>query len=170
MSGELVRTAKGLALTVRYGNKPGKTFIGGADDLDKLTKKAGDHMFASAQPYRYAEYLVDSKRFDDAEAFIPPLARKGLSPDRARGYVAWGLLFLNQGNLSAAVGKLHEAVRLDPHYPSAHGWLAIAQDLLGYEEGARDNAVAMLGTLSGADRKYIDPIHLRIAPPDLHNA
>ena len=165
VSGELVRTAKGLALTVRYGNKPGKTFTGGADDLDKLAKKAGDHMFAAAQPYRYAEYLINSRRFDDAGKFIPPLARNGLSRDRARGYVAWGLFYLAQGDLAAAVGKLREAVRLDPHYPSAHGWLAIAQNFLGHEEGARDNAVAMLGTLSGADRKYLDPIHLRIAPP-----
>jgi tetratricopeptide (TPR) repeat protein len=166
VSGELVRTATGLALTVRYGDKPGKTFTGDADAIDDLAKKAGDHMFASAQPYRYAEYLVDSQRFDEAKKFIPPLAHKGVPRDRARANVAWGLLYLRQGNVQRAIVKLHEALRLDPKSPVAHGWLANAEGFLGHEEKDRANAEALLRAMSsGTGRKDFDPIHLRIGPP-----
>jgi tetratricopeptide (TPR) repeat protein len=56
ISGEVYRTATGIALTARAGSN-GATFTGAENDLDSLVQKGAEHVFESTQPYRYANYL-----------------------------------------------------------------------------------------------------------------
>jgi hypothetical protein len=52
VSGDLVHTPKGLALTVRYGDAPGTTTEGSAADLDRLIGLTAEHVYAAARPKR----------------------------------------------------------------------------------------------------------------------
>jgi tetratricopeptide (TPR) repeat protein len=56
ISGEVYRTATGIAVTTRAGAN-GATFAGAEGDLDTLVQKGAEHVFESTQPYRYANYL-----------------------------------------------------------------------------------------------------------------
>jgi hypothetical protein len=56
ISGEVYRTATGIAVTARAGAN-GATFTGAEGDLDALVQKSAEHVFESTQPYRYANYL-----------------------------------------------------------------------------------------------------------------
>ncbi|MEJ1967126.1 MAG: hypothetical protein WDN03_00605 [Rhizomicrobium sp.] len=73
VSGELVHTAKGLAVTVRYDGRPGVTAEGPADGLDTLIQTAAENMFAAVRPLRFADYLSSHNRIPEALA----LARGG---------------------------------------------------------------------------------------------
>src|SRR5665213_1698214 len=57
MSGEIFRTADGIAVTARAGGEEGATFTGKEGDLDALVQKAAEHVYDITQPYRYANYL-----------------------------------------------------------------------------------------------------------------
>jgi hypothetical protein len=57
MSGEIFRTADGIAVTARAGGEEGATFTGKESDLDALVQKAAEHVYEVTQPYRYANYL-----------------------------------------------------------------------------------------------------------------
>ena len=68
ITGEVVRTAAGLAVTARAGADPGATFQGAETDIDKLTQQAAEAIYAQTQPYRYAVYLASSGRQAEALA------------------------------------------------------------------------------------------------------
>src|SRR5665213_484285 len=57
MSGEIFRTADGIAVTARAGGEEGATFTGRESELDALVQKAAEHVYEVTQPYRYANYL-----------------------------------------------------------------------------------------------------------------
>jgi tetratricopeptide (TPR) repeat protein len=57
ISGEVYRTASGIAVTARTGGEAGATFQGAEGDLDVLVQKAAEHVYEVTQPYRYANYL-----------------------------------------------------------------------------------------------------------------
>ena len=57
ISGEVYRTATGIAVTARSGSNTGATFTGADSDLDALVQKAAEHVYSQTQPTRYANYL-----------------------------------------------------------------------------------------------------------------
>jgi tetratricopeptide (TPR) repeat protein len=132
VTGDLVHTDKGLALTVRYGAQPGVTEE--AQDLPTLIEKSAEHVYASARPYRYVEYLTGKRRYAEALTIIPDLAAQGSPQDRALAYLSWGTIFCRQFKCYDAVGKYREAVRLDTDNPVAHAWLSAAESNVGHEE------------------------------------
>ena len=57
ISGEVYRTAGGIAVTARTSGEPGATAQGPESDLDALVQKAAEHVYEVTQPYRFANYL-----------------------------------------------------------------------------------------------------------------
>ena len=57
ISGEVFRTAAGIAVTARASGEAGASFAGTEADLDALVQKAAEHVYEVTQPYRYANYL-----------------------------------------------------------------------------------------------------------------
>jgi Tfp pilus assembly protein PilF len=57
ISGEVYRTADGIAVTARTSQDEGATFTGKEADLDNLIQQAAEHVYEVTQPYRYANYL-----------------------------------------------------------------------------------------------------------------
>jgi len=162
VSGDLVHTAKGLALTVRYGSGAGITAQD--SDLDKLIETSAEHIYASARPYRYAEYLARHKRYAEAQAIIPALAKQGSAQDRAVAYSTWASLYSFEGDMTRAAQMGREAVRLDPENPVARAWLSAAESNLGHDEPAYLNAQASIDYWHGAAIAGLDADEAAMLP------
>jgi tetratricopeptide (TPR) repeat protein len=134
VSGDLVHTPKGLALTVRYGDAPGATEEGDASDLDGLIEKAAEHIYASARPLRFAEYLGRSNRHAEAEAIIIPLAASGSAEQRALAYISWSDFSFDDGDLYSGLEKADLATRIDPSNAAAWYALSSIASNLAHEE------------------------------------
>jgi tetratricopeptide (TPR) repeat protein len=121
VGGDLVQTpGGGLALTVRGDGLPPKTFPGGAGDLDKLTTKAAEYVYGSSQPLKFAVYLGNENRSEDALKFIPiAFAQATDDVQRSRLANTWGNVFYSQNKPAEAVKKYRLAIALD-----GSNWLA----------------------------------------------
>ena len=58
ISGEVIETPGGLALTARVGSQPGRRFVNTAGDLDALIAQGAELIYERTQPYRHAVYLT----------------------------------------------------------------------------------------------------------------
>jgi tetratricopeptide (TPR) repeat protein len=110
VTGEVIRTAAGVAVTARLGDAPPQTFEGPQSDLDGLAQKAAEAIYRANQPYRYAEYLDQHGRVPEAFAVISELAANGPRSERGWAYNQWGSLDLNEhGDVRAARTHLLKA-------------------------------------------------------------
>jgi tetratricopeptide (TPR) repeat protein len=155
VTGDLVRTAKGYALTVRVGAQPGATSQGA--DFDALAQQGAEHIFAVARPLRYAEYLAHSGRAAESEAIALPFAGSGNPHDRALAYSALALAAEVKGDELDMLAKSREAVRLDPDNPAAMGWLTSAESDFDHEENALNDAIAVIPLWHGSEAAGLDP-------------
>jgi hypothetical protein len=124
ISGEVYRTASGVAVTARSGSDTGATFTGAESDLEALLQRAAEHIYSRTQPYRYANYL-DRNR--DPVGLAERLARAGAiyqrlaqGPDRVeRAWAYFGLAgqasFLRQRHL--ALAYFRKAAATAPELP-----------------------------------------------------
>src|ERR1700722_13939261 len=62
ISGEIWRTEKGIALTVRTSRNSSLEFAGRESDLGALLERAAESVYGQTQPYRYAIYLTSHGR------------------------------------------------------------------------------------------------------------
>ena len=135
VAGDLVRTVKGFALTIRYGDQPGNTVEGG--DLIKLIDPASERLYRAGRPLRYADYLAERGRYGEAEAIVVPLAGSGSVRDRALAYVSWGTLLFRERNPYGEEEKSLLAVQLDP--ANAAAWFQV--DAGAYNAGNGEEAL-----------------------------
>ena len=104
VTGEVVRTATGIAVTARLGDAPPKSFAGPESDFDNLARQAAEAVYRGSQPYRYAQYVAAQGRTAEALAVISDLATNGPPSERGWAYTEWGTLDLNgRGGLPAAI-------------------------------------------------------------------
>jgi tetratricopeptide (TPR) repeat protein len=149
ISGEIVRTEKGFAVTARAGTERGRTFAGG--DLDTLLDKAAEGIFADTQPYLYGVYLTSHGRNAESRVVLSALARSDASPSE-RAWAYSGLLYGDENDLSAERWG-RAAVALDPNLMLAHNNLSAVAFRLGHSElGYREALAAMRLAENGADR------------------
>jgi tetratricopeptide (TPR) repeat protein len=114
ISGEVVYTTAGLAVTARAAANPGATFQGAETDIDKLTQQAAEAIYAQTQPYRYAVYLASSGRQDEALAAYIRLAGSGTPEDRAWAYTGWAEILFGRNQAKQALDLATKALALDP--------------------------------------------------------
>jgi tetratricopeptide (TPR) repeat protein len=138
IDGDLIETsAGGLALTVRGNSVPPKTFSAGSTDLDKLTVAAAEYVYSKSQPARWATYLTNMERFDEAVQFARNAMASADSAERPKLLNTWSIAILSSGgSVREALELVRAAVKLQPDHWSAH--VNIQNDLmiLGDEEGA----------------------------------
>jgi tetratricopeptide (TPR) repeat protein len=108
VSGEVLKTPSGFALTARIGGAPPQTFTGAESDFDGLAQKAAEAVYRQSQPYRFAEYLDRHGRSEEAFQVISDLAANGPASERGWAYAFWSLLDVNDhGDVASA--RLHAA-------------------------------------------------------------
>ena len=110
ISGEVVRTAKGYAVTARVGAAGGETFEG--PDLDPLLDKAAEHIMDSTQPYLYAVWLSSSGRTEEGERRMVALSESDAPPSERAWAYAGLAANVPDGRLAMRYGR--EGIRLKP--------------------------------------------------------
>ncbi|HEX4098301.1 MAG TPA: hypothetical protein VHX64_16365, partial [Caulobacteraceae bacterium] len=109
VTGEIVEVPEGISVTARMGDQPPQTFTGPVSSFDDLARRAAEAVFGASQPYRYAEYLDQNKRWPEAFRVISNLARNGPPSEQGWAYGDWALMdVVDHGDVASA--RLHAAL------------------------------------------------------------
>jgi tetratricopeptide (TPR) repeat protein len=106
VTGEVMVTSTGIAVTARTGDAPPDTFAGPAADFDVLAAKAAEAVYRESQPYRFTEYLEEQGRIDEALKVVSDLAVNGPRSERGWAYSKWAVMTLNDLGDAAAARRL----------------------------------------------------------------
>jgi len=149
ISGELVRTPAGLAVTARADASPGRRFQGAEADIDKLVDQAAEAVYADTQPYRYAVYLASIGHKEQALAAFARLATSGRPVERAWAYTGWASLLWKDYKFRQAAAVARKALAIDPHLQSAEVFLTSSVYQLGRLEEAVEGSRRIVASLKG---------------------
>jgi tetratricopeptide (TPR) repeat protein len=151
IEGDLVETASGgLALTVRGNSVAARTFDGSVTELDKLTTRAAEYVYSKSQPARWASYLLNVGRNDEAIAFCRTAFGGVRSEDRPYLLNAWANGIQNTGgSVEESLNLYRAALKLKPDYWVGHNNVMNALWLLGQEEAAWQAGEAMRDIAGG---------------------
>ena len=140
VSGDIVRTPDGrVAVTARVGDTPGEIETGPEADLDALTQKAAESVFAASQPYRYGVWLGENDRGPDGVTYYRRLiARQGPSPERSWDDNGLAQELYNLGDYPGALAAARAAIADDPGSPLGFLVLAEFQLAAGQSQAAHD--------------------------------
>lgn len=156
ISGELVLTGTGLALTARVGANPGRRFVGGAGDLDALVTEAAELIYEQTQPYRYSMYLnFDPGSAAERYAVLRRLSRDPSPVERKWAFNGLAVDRRNQGDIHGSIVMAKKAISIDPKMQPAYANLALAYRLLGRDQESVD-AANQLQRLPVSDE--LDPV------------
>jgi tetratricopeptide (TPR) repeat protein len=138
IEGDLVETPTGgLALMVRGNGVPSKTFSGSAMELEKLTTQAAEHVYSKSQPGRWASYLQNVGRNEEAIAFCRAAFNSASKDDQPYLLNVWANSIANSGGSQREALTLYRAaLRIKPDYWIAYNNIINALWVLGDEEGA----------------------------------
>lgn len=136
ISGEIMRTPRGIALTSRVGEQPGRTFVSATGDLDDPMQRAAETVYAATQPYRYAVYLSQNGRTDEAVATFRRISENGSLNERAWAWIGLAGQAGATGDFRRAAAFSRQGLALNPDL--AAGWLLLAgaEQTLGRDEQA----------------------------------
>ena len=134
ITGEVIRTPGGLAVTARAGAAAGRTYAGPEANLDQLIQQAAGSVYAHTQPYRWAVYLASTGRRSEAMAAFARIAASGAAQDRPWAYAGWSTVLIQAGEPEAAAEKARTALRLDPNLIPASPALLQSESNLDHQQ------------------------------------
>jgi tetratricopeptide (TPR) repeat protein len=114
LSGEIVRTATGVVLTVRAGTNGADSAEGPETEMDSLIKRAAESVYRLTQPYRYAVYLNNHGRLTEGIAIDRDLAARGPLEDRPWAYLGIGNWSAPSVGIDEGLGLLRRGLALEP--------------------------------------------------------
>jgi len=141
-SGEIFRTADGIAVTARTSGEEGATFTGKESDLDALVQRSAEHVYEVTQPYRYANYLDRNYNPNGAAQRVAKATqiyrRLIAGDDRKEQAWAWNGLATLQFNFYADNRKsswyYRKALAADPDFTLVYFASSARNGPLGQEE------------------------------------
>lgn len=157
ITGEVYRPAPGkVTVAVRAGSRAAVSLTGRADEIESLITQAAEAVYAQTQPFRYANHLRNTGRYDAAIALFRHMSSRGSAHDRAWAEAGLAYTYLLVGDARAATEAGEKATRLDPDLPAA--WLnrAAADYARGDSEAFLANNRRALAALQGKPRS-IEP-------------
>ncbi len=111
ITGEVVRTPAGIAVTARAGEATGRRFEGAEADIDSLVSRAAEAIYAQTQPYRYAVWRSSHGHEAEALGQFQWLARHGPAQDQPWAYAAWSTALQFRGDFEGAATVVREGQR-----------------------------------------------------------
>jgi tetratricopeptide (TPR) repeat protein len=153
ITGEIVRTTGGVAVTARAGRTTGHRFVGADADIDKLIDEAAEAIYGDTQPYRYAVWLSAHGHRGEALATYTRLARSGPVEDRAWAYVGWATMLFQEGRFAEAASNAENALKLNPKLHSGYPILGLSLYNLGRDQAAVDQGRREIALLES--RRFI---------------
>ncbi len=150
ITGEVFRTASGLAIAARGGGDGGAMVTGKDADLDKLLEQTAEAIYKRTQPYRYAIYVESHGKIAEASAILQHLTVEGGSArDRAWAYLGAGVLKRLDGDWYGDADDERAAIALVPDFALAHVNLENDYATLGHDEAALATGQGTLRLLQG---------------------
>ncbi|HEX3432358.1 MAG TPA: hypothetical protein VHT03_15895 [Rhizomicrobium sp.] len=119
ITGEIYHTPGGIAVTAR-AQDAGETFTGNESGLDTLLQKAAESIYSKTQPYRYAAFLGEVGRDQEAMSALRRLAADANPAERAWALSLLGNLYMIYRTPEEALATLRAGVAADP--ANAHAW------------------------------------------------
>jgi len=117
VSGEIYRTAEGIALTVRAGANPSQTFKGGEADLDTLMDKAANALLKETQPFVFMDFLARRGDVSSSFALAQKLTVVGSAPDRSLAYTNMANILVIEGKFRESIVPYARSIALAPDDP-----------------------------------------------------
>lgn len=102
-----------VSLTIRADGVRGRTFVGPESEMPRLITEAAEYIYGRFEPQLFSSYLLQTQRYEDAEAFIPA-AYAGHPASRGPLAYNWGILLATLGRPAEAVEKLRLALEAMP--------------------------------------------------------
>jgi tetratricopeptide (TPR) repeat protein len=162
ITGEIYRTAAGIAVTARAGSDASPTFTGGESEFGKLIAQAAESVYRSTQPYRYAVYLASHGRIAEAQPILQDLIETGTPEDRSWAYVGLSIQPEKEGDIERAAAMMRQAVDAEPDNVVAWSDLSNDEGDLQHEErslaAGRQAAALIAGGSDAALNPYFRPV------------
>jgi tetratricopeptide (TPR) repeat protein len=136
ITGEAVRTPRGIRLTVRAGGSPGFSVEGPEADLDKLVQQSAEHIYGQTQPYQFSKWLEYHGRPDEALKVARNLALNGTPEEQVWAEAAVCDLLTFVGDSKGAARACNRALALNPDSTVSATNLAPAEILAGHDGAA----------------------------------
>ena len=157
IGGEIVETAKGIALTARVGTDGSPTVTGAEADMDAMLQRLAEQVYRTTQPYRYTVWLEIQRRYAEAMAILKPLAASGAAGERAWAYDNWAVNTMLRESERAGLALLRRGLALDlDHYLLAAN-IAGSENRLGRAEESLRDFQAALALVAAHGRDYMLP-------------
>jgi tetratricopeptide (TPR) repeat protein len=134
ISGDVYRTAKGIAVIVRTSGHAGAAFQGSENNLAALMDHAAESVYRQTQPFRYGVHLLNYNRFAEADKVLSDLALNGPDSERPWAYANWMYTALAKGDFATAIARARAGAALDPGNALAQGNAAAAEAAAGHDE------------------------------------
>jgi tetratricopeptide (TPR) repeat protein len=165
VSGEITRTATGIAVTTRIGGDGGATLTGAETDLDTLMQGNAEHVFRVIQADRYARYLIFPRpgappRYEEARAVLNQLLAEGSPAEKSWAWGGLGNLANIQGDYRGAAAAARKAIAADPDNILFYNNLASVEVALSHSEGALSAARSSVRLLEQGPRPEIIPAYV----------
>jgi tetratricopeptide (TPR) repeat protein len=139
ISGEIIQTGMGLALTARVSGKPGQRFASPTGDLDALVVQGADLIYRNTQPYRHAVFLGnDPKRAPEREALLKRLTADPSPMERKWAFNGLSVDHRERGDFKGAIAMAQRALAIDPKMIPSMNNVASAHGLLGHDQALVD--------------------------------
>ncbi|HEY8950564.1 MAG TPA: hypothetical protein VIM56_16895 [Rhizomicrobium sp.] len=154
ISGDIYRSAKGIAVVVRTSGSAGVSFEGVESNLNGLMDRAAGAVYHQTQPFRYAVYLLNHGRFAETDQVIGDLVANGPDSEKPWAYAIWMYPALAKKDLATAIARARTGAALDPHNLLAQVNVAQIEAIAGHAEQQLqfDHAAKAASAAGGGDQ------------------
>jgi len=170
ITGEVYRTASGIAVTARDGSEAGVTFTGPESDLDGLMQQAAEHVYSVTQPFRYANYLdrdLNAPDIADRAARASVIYRQLIAgpnvQEQAWGWYGLGYIEADlKSNYPASLPFFQKAIAVNPDFTLGNYNMATMGSGVSHHEAALSAALKAKRLLDRSIVPDIDPRQLKL--------
>ncbi|HWH22805.1 MAG TPA: hypothetical protein VNT25_05875, partial [Allosphingosinicella sp.] len=135
ISGEVVQTPTGLAISTRAGSVSGDVVEGTEAEVDQLIKAAAKSIYKVTQPYRYAISLTeDESGIAERIQVLTGLTGHPSPDERKWAFSGLSATYRPIGEVGKAKAMAQRALAIDSKLLPALGNLSLAEYYLGHDE------------------------------------
>ena len=160
VTGDVVHTASGIALTARAGEDGAESVTGSEDEVDALTQQLAESLYRLTQPFRYAMYLTTHDRADEAAVIFQQLSKGEDREDRMWALNRWAVSLGQREGIDSELRVLEDAVTAEPDNIGAWTNLVGTQIAKSRPEEAVRAARTELQRLAGTTQTYVLPANV----------
>ncbi|MFL5237630.1 MAG: tetratricopeptide repeat protein, partial [Rhizomicrobium sp.] len=162
ITGEIVRDAKRLSLTVRAGSLGSGTIVGSETDVGPLLQRLAEAVYGITEPYRYGAWLQEHGRNAEGIAAFVAVKNHGPASERPWGYLGWANSLEGTKGIYARLKAMEELHRRWPTDYLARQNIGVIKDELSQPEAAiaalQESAPALSSSEHGGIRLDVVPV------------